>query len=177
MQLDVIGYRYSAEELFVLMSLQGKDSVRAVPALHQPNREQFARGMEALEENDILENVGGRLLLDRIHGFLISNLCDCDRYFSIEKEDRILALCACPKMVMTVQTRDREHWVIRVAPDMEGILEEYNREMKRFREGGIIRMADGTEEEEQEEIKDHAALERKSKAAVQALKRSVQYFK
>ena len=177
MQLDVIGYRYTAEELYVLMSLQGKDRIRAVPALHQPDREQFTRGMEALEENDILENVGGKLLLDRIHGFLMNNLCSCDRYFSIEKEDRFLALCACPKIAMTVLTRDGEHWVIRVAPDMEGILEEYNRELKRFREGGTVRMADGTEEEETEEIPDRAALEKKSKAAVQALKKSIQYFK
>ena len=163
MQLDVIGYRYTAEELYVLMSLQGKDRIRAVPALHQPDREQFTRGMEALEENDILENVGGKLLLDRIHGFLMNNLCSCDRYFSVEKEDRFLALCACPKIVMTVLTRDREHWVIRVAPDMEGTLEEYTREWKPSREGGTARLAAARERKRRRTSRTAPPLKRRAK--------------
>ena len=177
MQLDVIGYRYTAEELYVLMSLQGKDSVRAVPALHVPSREQFTQGMESLEDNDILNNVSGRLLLDRIHGFLIANLCDCDRYFTIEKNNHFLALCVCPKIVMTVLTRDGEHWVIRVAPDLEGIKEEYDRERKRFREACTVRMADGEEEETTEALPDPATLEKKSREALKALKKRIQYFK
>ena len=150
MKLDVIGYRYSTEELAVLMSLLGRDKICAVPGIRQPDREQFIHGMSMLEDNDILSNAGGQLLLDRLHSFLISSLCDCDRYFTIEKEKHFLALCICAKIVMFVLTRDREHWVVRVAPDLEGIMEEYELEKKRFRGSCMIRMADGRSETERE---------------------------
>ena len=138
MELDIIGYRYSTDELSVLMSMQGKERVPAIPGIYKPDREQFVHGMDLLEENDIMAEVKGQLLLDRIHGFLISNLCDCDRYFSISKEKDFLALCVCPQIRMTVQTRDRERWVIRVASEFEGIQEEFIREAKRFQSECMI---------------------------------------
>ena len=106
MQIDLIGYRYTKEELAVLMSLQGYAKIPAVPAIPRPDREQFAAGMDALEENDILSSVGGRLLLDRVHAFLIENLCDCDRYFTVSGGKAFLAACACPKVFITVSSRN-----------------------------------------------------------------------
>ena len=169
MQLDVIGYRYSTDELSVLMSLQGRERIPAVPGIHQPNREHFSHGLELLEENDILSDVNGKLLLDRIHALLISNLCDCDRYFSISKDRDFLAFCVCPQIVMTVQTRDGERWVIRVAPDADGIREEYEQETKHFRGDCTIRMNDG-DGEEKSTILHREVLEKKIREAVAALK-------
>ena len=170
MELDIIGYRYSTDELSVLMSMQGKERVPAIPGIYKPDREQFMHGMDLLEENDIMAEVKGQLLLDRIHGFLISNLCDCDRYLSISKEKDFLALCVCPQIQMTVQTRDRERWVIRVASEFEGIQEEFIREAKRFQSECMIRMADEGEEESRM-LPDWKTLEKKLREAIMALKK------
>ena len=175
MQLDVIGYRYTEDELAVLMSLQGREKIPAVPGIYRPNREQFSLGLEMLEENDILSDVNGKLLLDRIHALLISNLCDCDRFFSISKGRDFLALCVCPQLVMTVQTRDGEHWVIRVAPDVGGIREEFEHETKHFRGDCTVRMNDGDGEKEQT-IPDRETLGRRIREAMTALRKQKSLF-
>ena len=175
MQLDVIGYRYSREELAVLMSLQGTGRIPAVPGIGKPDRDQFVRGMSELEDNDILSNIGGQLLLDRIHSFLISNLCDCDRYFTVAQEKSFLALCDCPKIVMMVHTRDGEHWVVRVTPDMESLLEEYEQAAGRFTGSCTARMADGGEETESV-LPDWQALEAGIREAITVLKRKKTLF-
>ena len=175
MELDVIGYRYSKDELSVLMSMQGKEKISAIPGICKPDRDQFSRGMELLEENDILSEVKGQLLLDRIHGFLISNLCDCDRYFSISKDKDFLTLCVCPQIQMTVQTRDGEHWVIRVAPDFGEIQEEFVREAKSFQSDCVIRMADEGEEESQM-LSDRKTLENRMREAITVLKKRKELF-
>ena len=175
MELDVIGYRYSADELAVLMSLQGKETIPAVPGIKKADKEHFFKGMELLEDNDILSDVKGQLLLDRIHALLIGNLCDCDRYFSISQDREFLALCVCPQVVLTVQTRDGEHWVIRVAPGIDGIREEYEQETKRFKSGGTVRMNDGDGEKEQT-IPDRETLGKKIREAMTALGKQKSLF-
>lgn len=175
MELDVIGYRYTAEELAVLMSLQGKEKIPAIPGICLPDREQFARGITSLEEDDILTHTGGRILLDKIHAFLAGNLCECDRFFSVDKDRQFLALCACPQIAMSVSSRDGEHWVLRVAPDVGGIQEDFEAEIRRFRESCRIRTAEGGTVTE-ENLTDPAALKKKSKEAVKTLKKPVEYF-
>ena len=138
MKLDTVGYRYTTDELSVLMSLQGYEHIRAVPDITIPDREHFSRGIGLLEEKDILSNVSGHILLDRIHAFLISNLCECDNFFQIRQRPAWMAVCACPQTALMVTTRDSEHWVIYAAPDLEGFQEEYQSELMSFRNGTVI---------------------------------------
>ena len=138
MKLDTVGYRYTTDELSVLMSLQGYEHIRAVPDITRPDREHFSRGIGLLEEKDILSNVSGHLLLDRIHAFLISNLCECDSFFQIRQRPAWMAVCACPQTALMVTTRDSDHWVIYAAPDLESFQEEYQSELTLFQNGSVI---------------------------------------
>ena len=175
MQLDVIGYRYTKEELEVLMSLQGREKIPALPMIARPDRDDFSKGIGALEENDILTNIGGNLLLDRIHAFIAESLSDCDRYFTVARENAFLALCVCTRVTLTAETKDGEHWVIRVAPDPENLREDFDRIIKTIGVPAAVRFRDGGEELESE-AKSQEDLEKRAEKAIAELKKQEELF-
>ncbi len=175
MQLALAGSRYTKAALAVLMRLQGYAKIPAVPAIPRPDREQFAAGMDALEENDILSSVGGRLLLDRVHAFLIENLCDCDRYFTVSGGKAFLAACACPKVFITVSSRNGASWVLHVATDLADLLEDFREEAARFRDGGAIRFSSGGELKETK-APDRETLEKEMEKAIAILRKREELF-
>ncbi len=140
MQLDLIGYRYTSEELAVLMSLQGQQEIRAMPFIKAPSQDQFRVGRDSLENGDILSIVGGHLLLDKVHSLLIANLCECDSFYRADAQEYHLALCACRQMALLIQSGGKEQWVVQAAPDINGISEEFMEAIERFPRGGVSRL-------------------------------------
>lgn len=175
MQLDVIGYRYTKEELEVLMTLQGKEKIPALPMIGRPDRDAFAKGVSGLEDNDILTNAAGNLLLDRVHAFLAENLGSCDRYFSVARGNAFAALCACAKVFLAAETKDGERWVIRAAPDAEALREDFGYTVKTMGLPAAVRFRDGAEEEEGEAA-DAEELLRRVEKAFTALKKREDLF-
>ena len=146
MQLDMIGYRYTTEELSLLMSMQGYERISAIPWIKVPSREQFSRAMGSLEDKDMVSTLSGQLLLDRIPAFLIDSLCGCERYFSVSRGKHYLVLCVCPKIAMMAETRDEVHWVLHVTPEPEGLREEFTERAASFeKQADTVLSVDGDE--------------------------------
>lgn len=126
MELDLVGYRYTVDELSVLMSLQGVGVIPCLPRVPFPGQETFTQGLQSLEEGNVLTQAGGRVLLDRVHALLISSLCACDTYAALSDGERSAALCRCEKLCLLARIEKRR-CVLHAAPqlqDLEALFEE-----------------------------------------------------
>lgn len=122
----MVGYRYSQEELSVLMSLQGAGVIPCLPLVPFPSQEQFVRGLESLEQGSVLSQTGGRVLLDKVHALLITSLCACDTYAALSDGESAAALCRCEKLCLLMHVK-KGRCVLRAAPalsDFEALLSE-----------------------------------------------------
>lgn len=114
----MVGYRYSALEISVLMSLQGAGAIPCLPRVPFPSHEEFISGLQSLEEGGVLTQAGGRVLLDKVHALLISSLCACDTFIAVSDEERCAALCRCEKLCLLAKL-DKQRAVLRAAPSLE----------------------------------------------------------
>ena len=144
MELELVGYRYAKAELAVLMSLNGRREIPALPGVVFPDKEQFREGMESLEEGNMVSNVKGHLFVEKNQAVLLENLCACERYFSVRQGDTCVSLCACRQMGLLAESAGNG-WVLKAAPAVRELGEEFLHALNRFPRGGTVRRADGKE--------------------------------
>ena len=144
MELDLIGYRYTKVEMSVLMSLNSRREIPALPGVAFPDKEQFREGMECLENGNVITNVNGRLLMEKTHAVLLENLCGCGRFFSVRQGETCVSLCVCRQMGLLAESVGNG-WLLKAAPTERELTEDFLNALKRFPRGGTVRRADGGE--------------------------------
>ena len=140
MELEWVGYRFSSVELSVLMALQGYQRIGALPDIQPPTEEQFKAGMATLEQADILNVVGGSVLMDQVYALLIANLCQCAHFVSAAGKGNAAVLCHCGEMGMLLQALPRGSWVMTVAQTEKELREAFLAAVNGFDQGGSVRV-------------------------------------
>ena len=141
MEIERIGYRYTQAELAVLMSLQGRQEIAGLPLLAFPDKEEFRQGMLSLEEDGILSNVNGTILVDKVRALMMQCLCSAEKYVTVTQGGSCAGLYACSRMAQLLLCTSAGQWTVLVAQESMGLKTELLRQAEGFSAGGEVRLS------------------------------------
>lgn len=135
MELDIVGYRFSNDELGLLADIFGYEKIASLQ-VEVPDFLGRTEAEHSLEQTGNLINMGTTYNVDEITALLINAVCKADRYITVKSDNVCFVLYQCDQLVILAQ-KCANGYVLKPERSKEMLFDEIGELVSKSKDGFV----------------------------------------